>query len=207
MIINKKVAFFFLICNIVLVAAHFFLHFYLSESILGVNALQPGTNVSFGFVFAVVEIIFRLAISLGIFWVLKIFKEKSWLKVTFLAFFGWQILIVFSFGITNQQLLSFSSVIFYITISLLILLLIGFSLMQSRTVRPYLIWFAALTLLELVLPLLGGFLYDNFVGSQWLLINQRFMSKLPPLATLILFIVVFNISRRNSNVKEVTSAT
>ncbi|WP_295793273.1 hypothetical protein [Mucilaginibacter sp.] len=205
MIIDKKNAVAFLVCNIVLVAIHIFLHVYLSDTVFGIKALRPGTYISFWLIIAFIEILLRLTISLGIFWILKVFKEKTWIRVVFSAFFVWQIGTVLSFGISNKTLSGFIAIIYYATIVLLILLIAAFSSMRARRIKAYLIWFAMLTLFVVALPHLGAQLYDNF-GSKWLLINQRVLARIPTLATLILFITVYNISRSKFDVNEVNPA-
>jgi hypothetical protein len=82
-------------------------------------------------------------------------------------------------------------------------MLVAFILIKSKAIKKYLLCYTVLFILSMLVPNIGAKLYDDFGHHSWLLINRSFLAKLPFVASLILFIEVYNLA----GIKVVTSST
>jgi hypothetical protein len=200
MIINKKAALFFLVCNAVLVAIHAFLHFYFHYTVfLDPNKPAAAKQLPYWQIIGVIELFIRLCIYWGIVWVLKKVGAPRWIRVGMIIFVTWQIVVlVFVMIFANLHLmliLSIPGILYFLNVLILLYLLYAFIRLQANSIKIYLICFDILMLFAFTSSSIGGYLYDHF-NFRWLLFSPTFISALGPVSTLILFVDVYNLANK-----------
>jgi len=198
-VINKKIALALLITNAIFLIYSIILFFYFHHTILpDFNKPEP-TSPSPDSVWFIFVVFLNVALYIGLFWVLGAFKEHVLIRGAMLIIIFLKIPALMSVHLDYFQPISLP-MLFQRVIVLLacigVVMLLVLLLVRNKMIRKYFRWFVGLMLIALVLPLLGGHVYNNF-GSRWLLINRFLLIWLSFIPTLLLFMKVYSLSRQS----------
>jgi len=212
MTINKRVATFMLAVSALYIVFGIFKFWYLDETVF-TNFSRPTPNMSLVkfFWLTISAGLLVLIINIGQLWVLKIFKEKKWVRSGLIVFFCGQALIFLLplttlFGSANYNIAQIQFLVQITGKVSTAYMLITFAFVRNRNIRRYYWGFAGLLLLCHLVTYFGPILYDDF-GYAWLLINGDVIFFIPFLCSLTLFVEIFNLSRQQNNLANIKIET
>lgn len=199
--IGKRTAAFMLIVNSLLIAFGIGKFFYFHETVFRdfSRSVPQLSQLNYTLLFAIPGI-FTLIIYIGLFWVIRVFKEKKWIRLGLIVFFAAKILSiilpwvlykyiespnVYEVLISNRLLLGTGEAYMFFT----------FLFVRNKDIRRFFWCFVLLMVLGYLYVFFGQTLYDDF-GYNWLLINPDMIAYIPFLATMALFVEVYNLSRQ-----------
>ena len=197
--IGKRTTAFMLIVNSLLIAFGIGKFFYFHETVFKdfSRSVPQLSQLNYMLLFAIPGI-FILIIYTGLFWVIRVFKEKKWIRSGLIVFFAAKVLAIILPWIVYRYVKSPS--IYEVLLSNRLLLgasiaymLFTFLFVRHKDIRRFFWYHSLLTIIAYLYIFFGRPLYDDF-GYNWLLINQDMILYVPFLATMVLFVEVYNLS-------------
>ena len=201
MIIKKPIALGFVICNAVYTVICIIRFIYTNSQVLIDINKPPPLDIPQNSIWYIVPQILYVIIFVGLVWLLKIFDEKFWMRLAVIAFIALKIATLLLIHFNDSQYLLDHNFVFDIVnvgnFITLLYLLVALLFVRNRLIRIYFRWFVILMILAFFAPRLGEILYDDF-SIHWLLFNIDALSELCFIVTLLLFVKVYTIGKKNS---------
>jgi hypothetical protein len=197
--ISKPAALFFLIANGVLIAFGIGKFFYFHETIIrDFNRRVPHLTQFNYTLLLLVPGVLIFVLYIGLFWVMRVFKERKWVRSGVIVYFIVKVLTVILIPVVPLlvgqrnyfEMLALNRILFQIS---LVYMFFTFLFVKQHVIRRFFWCFTALMALNELAAYAGPKLYDDF-GYNWLLLNTDVTLYVPFVATLILFVEVFNLS-------------
>jgi hypothetical protein len=135
-----------------------------------------------------------------LFWVLGAFKEHLLIRGAMLLLIFLKIPALMSLNLNDSQPMSIPMLFKGVVVlfgGIAVVMLLVLLLVRNKMIRRYFRWFVGVMLIALILPSIGGYVYDNF-GIHWLLIDRFLLVWLSFIPTLLLFIKVYSISKQKA---------
>ncbi|QKJ32771.1 hypothetical protein HQ865_24440 [Mucilaginibacter mali] len=204
MIIKRKTALFFAVINFLFCAYNagrfFLLHQIILEDFSHLPVRMTNGDVV---LFMVIPGLVAIILYVGLFWVMRTFKEQKWMQSGLIVFFLCRLLSIIApwiilalnwsarYFIVGSYLMNFS----------LLYMVFTFVFVRTSSIRKYYWAFAGLMFFCLVRIYAAPALYGMF-RYRWLFINQELLFSLPFLASLMLFVDVYYLSFRTTSDNE-----
>jgi len=201
--INKRIALFMLVINALYILFGVASFFRLGGKVFkDFSEYAPQQSQLEFYLSITISAILSLIIYIGLFWGMKVFKEKKWVKSGLVVFFcidAFVILWPFAmyFYHTPQVVIDMELITHLLIKVNTLYLLFTFAFVRNRTIRRYYWGFAGLMLLCHLVSYFGPVLYDDY-GYAWLVINDDVIFYIPFLCSLTLFVEIFNLSRQQN---------
>lgn len=200
--INKRSALFFLevISAFILFGAVKF--FYFHETFFkDFNRKIPQLPLTNYWVLVMIPGILAIIIYIGLFWMVKTFKEKRWIRSGIIVFFFAKIFCMLSIPLTGLTHIHYID-LYEVEVLNRVILSLGFYYMlltllfvKHRYMRGYFWCFVLLMVFCEIAAYAGPFLYDEY-GYNWLLISSDVLFYLAFIPIMVLFAKVYNLSRK-----------
>lgn len=190
----RSIALALAVTNLLFSVIEVFLFFHLSNQIIIDFTKGPPVELPLHSMWSILPSLFGSIILIGLCWVLVIFKEKKWILAGMMAYTTYKIIatIVINFiGLTwTISMPILSHTLFYSFYMIDAYLVIALMFTQSKQIKNYYKWFAVFSVIALIIPKIGPYLYDNF-DIKWLMFNQSALTQLTTFVSLILFVKVW----------------
>ena len=191
--ISKKTGTAYIIVNSLYILYFFMLMLWLKEPLITDVYNQP-VILSTG-VLATIQIVMSvlsLLIFIGLAWVLKVFKEKTWVIIAVWVYLILQlyfnlqsVLNIYRVPIINL----FYNYTIYLNYAVLLFLVIALLFVDSPIIKNHYRWFGTAILLSMIVVRVGPYLYEHY-SLRWALINPGIIKIIPFFISLFLFIKV-----------------
>jgi hypothetical protein len=197
--VNKRMALFFLLTNVAFIATGL-LKFVLFYKVFETDIFKRPyiTAVPAYHLLTWAGAIFGVSIFIGLYWVLRIFKEPPWIWLSIIIFLIWKIILILFFNLIQPHIGHFllhNNVFidwgYSINIIVSIYMLAFFLFVKNPVIKRFLVAFAILMGVVYFFQYAGPTLYDNY-GLHWALINVELLIYIAHLATLLLFAKLYD---------------
>jgi hypothetical protein len=207
--ISRHTALFFLITNTVLIAFGIGKFFYFHETVIR-DFGRPVPRLSqFNYMLVVlVPGAIIIVLYIGLHWVMRTFRERKWVRSGVIVYFVVKILNIILIAVIpllvgRQRYLEILSLNRFLFVLSLVYLLFTLLFVRHRAIRRFFWCFTVLMALNELVAYAAPKLYDDF-GYNWLLINTDITFYIPFIATLTLFVEVFNLSNLSRKQNPIT---
>ena len=200
MIINKKIALTLLITNVIFLIYSITLFFYFHHTIIPDFTKPESDGLSPGSVWFILMVFLNIVIYIGLFWIIGVFHEHLLIRGAMLIIVFLKIPALLSLNLDYSEpmlipMLFRWVIVLFACVGIVMLLIL--LLVRNKMIRRYFRWFVGVMLIALIMPSLGGYVYDNF-GVSWFLIDRFLLVWLSFIPTFLLFIEVYRISKQNN---------
>jgi hypothetical protein len=198
-VINKKIALALVVTNIIFLGYSIFVFFYFHHTVFQYIG-QPGpTGPSPDSVWILSISFLDVALYIGLYWVLGVFREHLLIKGAMFILLLLKIQAQFSLNWNSLESLAmrsfFQSIIvffFYAFVALTLVLLF----VHNKLIRGYFRSFVVMMVVAWILPYIGTYAYDN-LNIHWLWIDRFFLDWLTFIPTLLIFLKVYRLSKQS----------
>jgi len=184
--------------NIIFILYSIFLFFYFHHTIFPDFSQPEPIGPAKDSVWNISVAFLNIAVYIGLFWVLGVFKEHLLIRGAMLLLLVLKIPALISLSWDHLEDIAISALFRGIIVffgCLVVAMLLVLLLVRNKIIKGYFRWFVGLMLVALILPPLGGYAYDNF-DIHWLLIDRFLLVWLSFIPTLLLFLKVYRVPKQ-----------
>jgi hypothetical protein len=199
MTINKKTALFFLLINAAYVFLAAFLFAYQHETLI--NRLTPHqSRISYNYwpYWQYSLTILNLITLAGIYWALRLFKQKQFISIGVMMYLCWRVVMVIVIALlsefsSHEKMFIYFEWINYASILVIAYFFIVLFFVNEGNIKKYIIGYAIFIIIAVLVPAVTPMLYDDF-GLTWVLINKNILFMAPYIVTLFMFSKIYNMA-------------